>query len=39
MERISISSRYMIDITGTDMLSLEELVGANLEKLEKLRYF
>ena len=39
MGRISTSSRYVIDIIGTDLFSLEELGGINLEKLEKLRYF
>ena len=39
MRRISTSSRYVIDIIGTDPFSLEELGGVNLEELEKLRYF
>ena len=39
MGRISTSSRYVIDIIGTDPFSLEELGGVNLENLEKLRYF
>ena len=39
MGRISTSSRYVIDIIGTDPSSLEELRGVNLEKIEKLRYF
>ena len=39
MERISTSSRYVIDIIGTDPFSLEELRGVNLEELEKLKYF
>ena len=41
MGRISTSYRYLIDIIGTDPLSLGELgcVCVNLEKLEKLRYF
>jgi len=39
MGRISTSYRYVIDIVGTDLISLEELGGADLEKLEKLRYF
>ena len=39
MERISTSSRYVIDIAGTDPFSLEELGGISLEKLENLRYF
>jgi len=39
MGRVSTSYRYVIDIIGTDPLSLEELEGVNLEKLEKLRYF
>ena len=39
MGRISTSYRYVIDIIGTDLFSLEELGGVDLEKLEKLRYF
>ena len=39
MGRINRSSRYAIDITGTDPFSLGELGVVNLEKLEKLRYF
>ena len=39
MGRISTSSRYVIDIIGTNPFSLEELGGVNLEKFEKLRYF
>ena len=39
MGRISSSSRYGIDVIGTDPFSLEELGGVNVEKLEKLRYF
>ena len=39
MGRINTSSRYVIDIIGTDQFSLEELGGVDLEKLEKLRYF
>ena len=39
MGRIGTSSRYVIDIVGTDPFSLEELGRVNLEKLEKLRYF
>ena len=39
MGRIRTSSRYVIDIIGTDPFSLEELGGINLEKLEKFRYF
>ena len=37
MERISY--KYVIDIFGTDPLSLGELGVVYLEKLEKLRYF
>ena len=37
--QISTSSRYVIDIIGTDPFSLEELGGVNLGKLETLRYF
>ena len=36
MGRISTSSRYVIDIIGTNSFSLEELGGVNFEKL---RYF
>ena len=37
---ISTSSRYVIDITRRDLLSLGELGGGvNSEKSEKLRYF
>ena len=39
MGRISKSSRYLIDLIGTDPFSLEELGSVILEKLEKLRYF
>ena len=39
MEGISTSSRYVIDIIGTDPFSMEELGGVNLEKFEKLRSF
>ena len=41
MGRISTSSRYVIDIIGTDPLSVGELGGGfvNSEKFEKLRYF
>ena len=41
MRRISTSSRYVIDIIGMDLFSLEELGGVcvNLEKLKKLRCF
>ena len=38
--KISIRPRYVIDITGTDPLSLGELRGrVNSEKLEKMSYF
>ena len=38
--KISISPRYVIDITGTDPLSLGELEGRVIsETLEKMRYF
>ena len=39
MGRLSTSSRYVIDIIGTDPFSLGELGVVNLEKFEKLRYF
>ena len=38
--KISSGSRYGIDITGTDLLSLGELGrGLILKKFEKMRYF
>ena len=38
--KISRSTRYVIDITGTDLLCMVELGGrVNSEKLEKIRYF
>ena len=34
------SPRYVIDITGTDLLCLGELGGrVNSKKIEKMRYF
>ena len=41
MGKISTSLRYVIDITGTDPLSLGELGRGrvNSEKSEKMRYF
>ena len=34
------SPRYMIDKTGTDVLSLGQMGGGvNSEKIEKIRYF
>ena len=39
MGKISTSPRYVIDITGTDLLSLGSWGGVNSEKLEKMRYF
>ena len=41
MGKISTSPRYMIDMIGTDPLSLGQLGGGggNSEKLEKMRYF
>ena len=40
MGGIKTSPRYVIDITGLNLLSLRELGrGVNSEKLEKLRYF
>ena len=39
MGRISKSSRYVIDIIGTDPFSLEELGGVNLEKNRKIEVF
>ena len=40
--KISRSPRYVIEITGIDLLYLGDLVvggGVNSEKLEKMRYF
>jgi len=38
--KISTSPRYVIAITGTDLLSLGELEGrVNFEKLKNIRYF
>ena len=39
MGKISTSPRYVIEITGRDMLFLGELGGGNSEKLEKMGYF
>ena len=40
MGKINTSPRYMIDINGTDPLSLGYLGGGGIsEKLEKIRYF
>ena len=39
MGRISTGSRYLIDINGANVFSLEELGSVNLKKIEKLRYF
>ena len=40
MGRLSTSYRYVIDIIGTNLFTLEELGGdINLEKLKKLRNF
>ena len=40
MEKISTSPKYVIEITGTDPLSLGDLGGRiNSKKLEKVRYF
>ena len=39
MGKISISPRFVIDITGTYPLSLGKGGGVNSEKLEKIRYF
>ena len=39
MGRISTSSRYAIDIIGTNPFSLEELGVLVWKKFEKLRYF
>ena len=36
MGRISTSSRYVIDIIGTDPFSLEELGGVNFGKIRKI---
>ena len=36
MGKVSTSPRYVIDITGTDLLSLEELGGG---LIKKIRYF
>ena len=41
MGKINTSPRYIIDITGTDLLCFGELVGGLgliLKKLEKMRY-
>ena len=42
MGKISTSPRYIIDITGTDLLCFWELVGGGLgltlKKIEKMRY-
>ena len=39
MGKISTSPRYVIDITGTEPLSLKELGGGLiLKKIEKMRY-
>ena len=37
--QVSTSPRYVIDITRPDLLSLGELGGGNLEKLEKYEVF
>ena len=37
--KISTSPRYVIDITGTDLLSLGELGGGLIQKIRKIRYF
>ena len=40
MGKISISPRYVIDITGTDPICLGGVGGGfNSEKLEKMKYF
>ena len=39
MGRINTSSRYVIDIIGTDPFCLEDLGDVNLEKLEKIEVF
>ena len=40
MGKISTSPRYVIDITGMDLLCLGELGGGiNYKKFEKMRYF
>ena len=40
MGKISTSPTYVIDITGTDLLSLGDLgERVNSEKLEKMKYF
>ena len=39
MGRISTSYRYVIDIIGTDLFTLEELGGVDLEKLKKIEEF
>ena len=36
MGRLSTSYRYVIDMIGTDLFSLEELGSVDLEKLEKI---
>ena len=40
MGKITASPRYVIDVNGTNPLSLGELRGrVNSEKLEKIRFF
>ena len=39
MRRIRTSYRYVTDIIGTDLFTLEELGGVDFEKLEKFCYF
>ena len=39
MGRIRTSYRYVIDIIGTDLFTLEELKGVDLEKLKKIEEF
>ena len=39
MERISTSSRYVTDIIGTDLFSLEELGEGLIWKIRKIELF
>ena len=39
VRKISRSPRYVIDITGTDLLCLGELGGINSKNLKKIRHF
>ena len=39
MEKLSTSPSYVIDITGTDPLSLESWGRVDFEKIRKMMYF